>query len=223
MTRGILFWASGSRFVDEAQKADEQVHRVWPEIDTFIDRTLALTTPPLLARIEAMSRSPFDETLFMDSDTWLVDPVPELFELMSRFDLAVPFATYREVYPVHTPASFPELNPGVMVWRMNSATVDLLRDWKIRFQRHYTERKGVSHPKVGFFHSQPSFREALFHSDVIFTILPDEYNWRGSGYVHHKVKIVHKRPDPEKEARRINEHAGRPRTALLFGDVQVWS
>jgi alpha-N-acetylglucosamine transferase len=40
-----------------------------------------------------MRQSPYDRTLFIDADIYVVEPIPELFALLDHFDLA---ATHEE-------------------------------------------------------------------------------------------------------------------------------
>ncbi len=218
---GIYMIAAGEQAETEAARAVSRIRQVWPEVEIYL-RSFEVEKPPMLERIEQLMKTPFDRTLYMDADTWLVEPVPELFTVLQRFHLAMAIDTYREVYSVNAPEAFPEFNGGIMAYRSEKPVMDFFYDWAERFQKHHDERDGVSHPEVGFFHSQPSMRESLYHSALRICTLPAEYNWRGVGYVHHSVKIVHKRPNPEEEAELINEHAGRPRTKLMYEDVRPW-
>jgi hypothetical protein len=46
----------------------------------------------------------------------------------------------------------------------------------------------------GRLNDQPAFRKALYLTDISYSILPREYNFRGWGpSVHTKVKVVHAR------------------------------
>ncbi len=221
MSKGLLLWSHGDQYDQEAQRALKRIAEVWPDIPVAYDQR-PIKGAPLLTRIEVMRETPFDRTLFLDADTWLVQPVPEMLDLLDKFDLACSLAVVREVYPVDVPAAFPELSPGVLAFRSTRKVRDFMVVWGQNFWRDYQARGGISHEQVGFFHSQPSFRETLYHSDLRFAVTPDEYNWAGTGYVQSKVKIIHKRPNPEEEAELLNEHPNRPRTKLLYEQVQVW-
>jgi len=221
MKQGILLAAYGQKYIEEMELCRVRIEAVWPDVPIHV-ASGPETRPRMLGRIDAMIDSPFKQTLFMDVDCWLVEPMPELFELLARFDLAVPHAVYREVYPVDAPVCFIEHSPGLMVWRKNERTNNLLADWRRRFLRDHATR--YDEKLVSWFPSQASFREALYHSDVRFAVLPDEYHWTGIGYVQGKVKLVHKRPNAEGEAERINQDIGQQRVAIIWNEpiVMKW-
>lgn len=222
MTVGILFVAYGDeRYFKEAKASIAHIEQVWPEVQIELI-TGARTVPHMLGRLHGIRATPFDNTLFLDTDCWVLEPLPELFEVLDNFDLAVSLSPWRRVYPLDVPVCFYDVCMGALAYRNSDEFQKLLNDWERRFLRDYERMDGKSQDKAPFFHSQPSFTEALYHSDIRFATLGQEYNWQGTGYVQQKVKIVHKRPSPEEAARIINVAAGLPRTKLLFEGVRVW-
>lgn len=220
--RGILFNAAGQRYIDEAKAAAAQIKSIWPQIHVTIFKHEMDDRPVQIYRIKGMQRTPYHLTIAMDTDTWMVQPVPELFDVLQQFDMASPSANVRRVYDLDVRECFHDLTPGVLAYRLNLMTTQLLKDWERRFLAHHERLGGVSHPKVGWFHSQPSFTEAVFYSKVRIAHLNSEYSWTGTGYVQKGVKIIHKRPDPQGEAERINRSPDCARTALLFDEVRTW-
>ncbi len=220
--RGILLNAAGQRYIDEANVASERIRKIWPAMDVTIFQHHIDGRPVQLYRMEGMHRTPYELTLALDTDVWMVDPVPELFDVLQRFDMALPMADIRNVYPLDVPACFYDFCPCVFAYRWSKEMRQFLEDWNRRFLDHHERLDGKSHPEVGWFHSQPSFSEALYHSNLRVATLGSEYNWQGTGYVNKRVKIIHKRPDAEGEAERINRIDDKPRTALLFDEVRVW-
>lgn len=222
MSDGILLVAYGEKYLAELEVCQARIEAVWPDITIHVEQGPEETSPRMLGRINAMIGSPFNNTMYMDVDCWLVEPIPELFELLECFDLAVPHAVYRRVYPVDVPECFIEHSPGLMVWHKNRRTWDLLSDWRRRFLRDRATRSDER--KVSWFPSQPSFCEALYWSNVRYYTLPPEYHWTSLGYVQGKVKLVHKRPNAEGEAERINRDAGKQRVAITWDDpiVMKW-
>jgi len=214
MTDGVFVAAYGERALAEARALVRRVGEVWPDVACRM-REYDAPSSPLLAmsvKVQGMKDAPFDRTLFLDADTWVVEPVPEVFETLERFDVALAHAPWREVYDVGVPLCFPEHNGGVVAFRRSCELDDVLARWERQFLRDSEER--TDERRVGYFPSQASLRHVLYDSDLRVCTLPPEYNWRGTGYVHHKVRIVHKRPDPRGEARRINSVEG-PRVATL--------
>lgn len=218
MTNGILLVAYGEKYLKEVEVCCPRIEAVWPDIPIHVVTGPEPTTPRMLARLDAMYDSPFDRTMYMDVDSWLVEPMPEVFELLDRFDVALTRCDYRQVYPVDAPASFPEYNGGLIVWRWCNKTDAFFKDWRRRFLRDHATR--YDEKLVSWFPSQPSLREALYHSEVRIATLPSEYHWTGLGYVMGKVKLVHKRPNAVGEAERINQHAGEQRVATIW-DLMV--
>jgi hypothetical protein len=88
----------------------ERIIRVEGSRDGFYDKTLLLR------------RSPYERTLFLDADTYLVDPVPELFTILDHFDCAATHEEYintdwwNHYLRPDIPASFPEFNTGVLAF-----------------------------------------------------------------------------------------------------------
>lgn len=220
--RGIIFTAAGERYEKEADAAALRIAEIWPEVPVTIFKHKVDDRPVQTYRMKSMMASPYEYTINMDTDTWLVDPVPELFEVLEHFDCALPMATIRNVYPLDLPSCFYNFNPGVFAYKMSPRMHNFFLTWERTFDLHHKMHDGRSHSEVGWFHSQPSFTLAMYHSTLRIAPLGQEYNWVGTGYVQERVKIIHKRPDPKSEAKRINQVDGKPRTALLYGKVWAW-
>lgn len=160
-------------------------------------------------KIAPLAKTPFEQTVFLDTDTYLCGPVPELFELFERCDLAMAHAPMRVTGKVEVPASFPECNSGVIAYNMNERTKSLFSNW----ERLYTEQLA----STGQSDDQPALRRALWESEAQLAILPPEYNFRfalPSFAGREKVKILHGRhANMPKLAARLNR-SGSPRVFL---------
>jgi hypothetical protein len=211
--RGIIYVATGRRHCDEACRSAAQAKRCMPElpISIFTDQQLesgvfdqVIGIPQasgFLNKVINIRRSPYRETLFLDSDTHVVSDVRPLFELLGRFDLAASHAPYRVTYGVDgVPDCFPEFNTGVLLYRRNNKTDELWERW-IRLYNEDRTRPLDWHFPGGeqWFRKaltdQPSFRKAVYQSDVAVATLPPEYNCRipFPGFLHSKVQIIHGR------------------------------
>src|SRR3974377_484715 len=64
---------------------------------------------------------------FIDADIYVVEPIPELFRLLDRFDCAATHEEYLDTdwshhYPqTEIPASFPEFNTGILMLKRSEA------------------------------------------------------------------------------------------------------
>lgn len=142
------------------------------------------------AKILALRRSPFERTVFLDSDTYVVAELSALFQLLERFDVAAAHAPNRVTLPLDdVPAAFPELNTGVIACRRGEATDALLDRWLAEYDRLLPDRPLSM--------DQPSFRRALYGSDIRLAILPPEFNMRFemAGYHNATVRVLHGRAD----------------------------
>jgi len=159
----------------------EKVIRVEGTRDGFYDKT------------QWMRQSPYDRTMFIDADTYVLEPVPELFALLDRFDCAATHEEYlntdwfgRSPRP-DIPASFPEFNTGILLLKRSEKVDRVLQEWGNLYRAFLEEKPGEK------INDQPFFRIAVYNSDVRIATLTREYNckFRGQGYLNGKVKILH--------------------------------
>jgi hypothetical protein len=159
----------------------ERVIPVEPSKDGFFDKTVY------------MRQSPYERTLFVDADTYFVEPVPELFTVLDKFDCAATHEEYLNTdwfnnYPrADIPASYPEFNTGIMAFRRSPRMNNLLDDWMKLYESFLLDNPGKKS------NDQPFFRAAVYYSDIRMATLTREYNckFRGQGYVNGPVKILH--------------------------------
>jgi hypothetical protein len=138
----------------------------------WVDAVIPLADPHRRSKVDALARSPFTRSLYLDADTRLVADVRDVFALLDRFDIALAHAHARNraatlaVWRQALPDAFPQFNSGVIAWRRNAATQALLEAWP----QHYRE--------AGFFKDQVTLRELLWASELRIATLPPEYNIR---------------------------------------------
>jgi hypothetical protein len=151
-----------------------------------------------------------ERTLFLDTDTRVCGDLAEVFDLLDAFDLAAAHAPIRigpgqpAALSARAPASFPELNTGVIAYRGTTAVRGLLDRWRSLHE----EWSASNRANLG---DQATFRVALYGSDVRFAVLPPEFNCRFTfpTYVQGPVRILHGRaPDPEAVERELNATTG---------------
>src|ERR1044072_2312232 len=191
------------------------------EVDhPVFDRVLRCSYPSnsYVDKIEGMLACPFDRAIFLDTDTHICGSIKGLFDLLTRFDLAVAHSSWRFSPPLvdgsvsdgayigySCPTSFCELNTGVLTFTNSPQVRGFFRYWLATFREQ--TRQSDAQP----WHDQPSFRVALWHSSIRAYILPTEFNYRADfpGAVGTAVRIVHGRhPRLAEIGRRLNEGAG---------------
>ncbi len=159
----------------------EKIIPVEPSPDGFYDKC------------RMIQESPYDRTLFIDADTYVVEPVPELFTLLDHFDCAATHEEYLDSdwhkrYPrPDIPSSFPEFNTGVLMLKRSDRMNRVLEEWGALYKQYLKEKPDER------LNDQPFFRVAAYYGDVRIATLTREYNckFRGQGYLNHRLKIAH--------------------------------
>lgn len=184
LTCGVIYVATGAKFVAEAEASLATLRQTNPELSA----ALLTDLPPqrqgswdeviIAADLQGqgaraklhMDRAPWDRCLFLDTDTMVCGNLAAGFALLDRFDFAGEHSHSGHHYQVPgLPTSFPEINSGVLFWRKNGATHALFELWRKIYDaddKKYGGRKW----------DQKSLRQAVWESDVRFTNLPSSYN-----------------------------------------------
>jgi len=188
--RGLLFVASGDAYVSEAVETARQISNLdvtyplaivsdtsadLPEFDHLVD--LSDPSYDLRDKPAALPHSPFEETVYLDTDVHVTDAVvfDELFDILERVSVAATFDICRSERerlslsgPEEPPPSFPMLNTGVLAYRQ-SAVDDLFARWLALYDEYEPQVEGGLNDQV-------PFRQALWESDVEYGVLTSEYN-----------------------------------------------
>ena len=202
-TRGVVYVACGEPFVEAASASARSVREHSPSLaihlyadrvdraDPLFDGVTRIEKPHRRSKVDCLVDTPFQRTLYLDADTSVVDDISEMFEILDRFDLAIAHAHRRNhpdtrtTWNLELPASFPQLNGGVLLFRRNERVLDLLGAWRDAYH------------EAGFAKDQVTLRELIWNSDVRVHILPPEYNVRYAKYLEvwdpaeAKPKILH--------------------------------
>lgn len=205
-SRGVVYVATGKKYYDEAcisarsLKASNHLRTAiftdQPPASQDFDLHIPVvsTGDGFLDKVVHLKDSPFEQTLFLDTDTFVCADLSDVFGLLKHFDLAAAHDhLVREVYPVAgVPQAFPELNTGVLLFRKEPKVVALLDDWVETFM---AEKEAFLKKQIAGkgFPDQPPFRKAVFSSGLRIAVLPPEYNcmFRYAGSVVGEVKIMH--------------------------------
>ncbi len=182
MTKGIVYVVTGEFYTREAELSAESMKKVMPGINITIFSTDTVFRKDLfdtiinipknfddivvkIDKIKYIYQSPYDYTVFIDSDTIVIRDFSQVFQLLDNFDMAIAHAPIRQnaVNPDSSiPESFPEMNTGVMVFKKNSAVENLFKSWQKFYNDDLTDSKQKN--KIDQPLDQPSFRKALYKS-----------------------------------------------------------
>lgn len=199
-TAGVVYIASGAKYSVFALDAARSVQRSNPElgitllsdqpklsVEGVVDRHYVFSGGHYRSKVDHLASSPFERTLYLDTDTRVVASLTSAFQLLDRFDLAMAHAHRRhrasttEVWREEIPDAFPQLNGGVALYRKSPATDNLWHRWSESFH------------SAGFKKDQVTLRELLWLADDLrWTVLPPEYNIR-----YRKYPMIWKRDEAE--------------------------
>lgn len=220
---GILYSCSGEAYVAEALRSarsslrhNSLPHVLFVSTEVGDEPGLSIvrfepSANPYADKIANMRRSPFERTLYLDTDTYVIDEVAHLLRLLDRYDMAVAYtAEGRGPRDPGVPPAFFEFNTGVLAWQASERMEAFMRSWEetyIAWREHGdpfpTPGKGSRSGRA----DQLAFRRCAWEHDVNLFVLAPEYNFR-IGYpttVVARVAIIHGRScDLDTLARRVN-------------------
>jgi len=208
---GIIYVATGERFVKEAQISAQSINEVCQNIPLtlFTDRDISLpefdsiykiSNPNygFADKIENMLRSPYERTIYLDCDTYLNHPegIHHIFEVLEEFDVAAAHDTVRttsaappleEAYDEGIPDAFPMFQGGVLAYKSNDEVTAVLENWLDKYRNHLTVDETAT--------DQEALRAALYESNLRIATLPPEYNFRipYPQVVEGKIRLLHGR------------------------------
>ncbi|HET9069254.1 MAG TPA: putative nucleotide-diphospho-sugar transferase [Amaricoccus sp.] len=185
--RGVLYIATGAAHTEAARQSAASVRATNPGLGValFTDQTVSgpefdrvepVAAPHIRSKVDYLPETPFAETLYLDTDTRVLDDLGEMFRLLERFEIAL--AQRAHVPGIRAgrppvPSSFPQGNGGVMLYRSSPAALQLLGDWR------------AAYAEAGFKVDQITLRELLWASDIRFAVLPARFNTRRYTWLNH--------------------------------------
>ena len=186
---GVIYIASGAFHRAAAAKSARTVRQTnpWLAIDLYTDDTAAQGEPfdrivtfgegHRRSKIDWLPHTRFPRTLYLDSDTRVVADLKAMFELLTRFDLAIAHAHARnagrqtEIWRQEIPGAFPQHNGGVILYRGEGKAIEFMKQWRAAYH------------EAGFKWDQITLRELMWTSDLALYVLPPEYNVRYRKYL----------------------------------------
>lgn len=202
MSQGVIYYSTGECYLNEAERSAASLRDVMPDVNITIysdirpeieifDQFIEIEPGeyPWLDRITYLKNTPYDKTLFLDTDTYVREDIGELFEILDRFDIAAARTPGRNIsgydYQRAALESFPDFNCGVMLYNNSLDVIETFTHWEEEY-RPYADSE---------LNDQPFFTDAIYRSDISVTVLPREYNCRFMfpGFLYGSPKILHGR------------------------------
>lgn len=229
---GVLYVATGESYRREVQISLASL-REWhpalgvtlvtdqpsglPEVEEVL---LDSPTFGFMDKVRSLGRSPYERTLFLDTDTFVCGDLSEMFKLLDRFEFAGAHSPGRicsgSCYRITgVPDSFAQFNSGVLLLRQTDIVRRLLEAWLDLYRRDVEAYRSLPPQHAAalkFPQDQPALREAMYRSDARIATLATEYNFRTifPCYASRTVKILHGRhPALRQLAQEINTVKGK--------------
>jgi hypothetical protein len=196
-SRGVLYIATSEKYRREAVKSVRKLKQ-----ETDIPVTLVTNKKveaeefdhiiidesaqqSFLDKPRNLMKSPYEETLFLDTDVYVLGEIEPLFDLLTEFELAVS-VDHHEGKLVDTdnsdfpevPMAFPEFNTGVLAYKTSDSVEKFMSTWISKFN---TEQPG----------NQISFRAALWESNIEFAPISKRFNALSGVSVYGSIQLFH--------------------------------
>ena len=216
MNRGVLYIVFGDEFIQEMKFSAESVKKYNPDLPItvfsdrnveceFIDDVQIMEVRHMRPKIDYINQAPYEQTLFLDTDTIVNHKLDDLFGILEKYDIALAHDLARKrkkfFYTIpeygKIPYSFSEVNTGVMVFNKNERVQKLFEAWRENFYKYYNVVPW----------DQPSFRISLWQSDVSLYVLPVEYNIRSQANREKQVRFHHEFGEEHLKPRIYHMHA----------------
>jgi hypothetical protein len=196
MTVGVIYVATGKQqYIDEAcisvVSLKEQIPNL--HVTLFSDQTttancfdecrsMESSGSGFLDKILGMQQSPYDYTLFLDTDTYICGDFSELFTLLEKYDVGAILAEhrtgkfadfswdYQHMKDAKDNLVYPIYNSGVILYKKSPVTTKFFTDWFNLTKQRWMDGKILE--------DQTSFQYALYQSDLKTIVLAPEYNCR---------------------------------------------
>jgi len=209
INQGFIYIVTGASYAREAIHSIESLSRCTPKTgitvvtdqpELFASTNVHVvrkqkTSPQaswksnLAYKVQGLLQTPYQKTVFLDSDTHVCASIDELFFALQFFDLlAMPsYIDCQQPYIDETPRTgLVEINTGVIGYNSTPAVKAFLENWLRCYMANYRKYK----------HDQPAFVEALAKSDIRFFPISNAYNFR-INYLSRSprtpVKVLHGR------------------------------
>jgi len=227
-TTGFVYACSHDGWLEEAIRSALSVKNVMPDVErelyltenlvptnkTILESAFTKLVPlqrvsfPHRPRFDACLMTNLDRPIFIDGDTFVMEPVYELFQTLDDFDIALcidpqlhhPKAIDSNLHSFLPSVSMaiPEFNAGLIVANNTEKFRALIKSWMQLFKFCLTRQYAMD---------QVALRVALAKSDLRIATLPNNYNFKANVIqaAAKLVKILHCHGDLEGISKVINQ------------------
>ena len=227
-TKGFVYACSHDDWLEEALRSALSVKKVMPDVErelyitenlipankTILESAFTNVVPlqrvsfPHRPRFDAFLMTTVDRPVFIDGDTFVLEPVYELFEVLDDFDIALcidpqlhhPKAIDSNLHSFLPSVSMavPEFNAGLIVANNTEKFRNFIKSWMQLFKICLTRQYAMD---------QVALRVALAKSDLRIATLPNNYNFKANiiQAAAKLVKILHCHGDLEEISKGINQ------------------
>ena len=192
---GILYIATGEKYLQEAKRAATRASKITDlpisivtyrpiESDLF-DQVIIDQEPEdtFSDKPRNLLKSPYDRTVYMDTDTYVIEPINDLFDILDKYHIAVtldPFegGLYSMDQTSISKGAVPEFQTGVIVYQSTPEAEQFIDSWN-------------------YYHSPPeqedqlSFRSAYEECNTEVGVFSPRYNALVRTSIGGPVKILH--------------------------------
>jgi hypothetical protein len=243
--QGFVYACSHDAWLEEAIRSALSVKKVMPDVERelYISENIFPANKTILEgtftkivslqktifrhrpRFESFLMTSLDRAIFIDSDTLILEPTYELFQVLDDFDIALCIApqlhhsqaigSNLHSYLPFVSMAVAEFNGGLIVAKKTERFRNFIKSWMQLFGICLTHQ---------YVMDQVSLRVALAKSDLRIATLPNNYNFRANinQSVAGVVKILHCHGELEEIAKIINRQTSsirlyQPSAQLVHG------
>lgn len=206
---GVFYVAAGKKYIDESCYSARSFKKINPSIKIslacnqvpkeeklfdqiiLVDEQVSCRNEGLLFKVKHLYfSSPYEKTIFVDTDTFFASDCASGFDILEYFDIALVPAPVDTHYPISKSGKKIEckpLNTGVILFKKNEANDRLFKEWITIYSDKLLSKSNLRES------DQTSFVEALFNSSSRLYPLPNEWNARFCfiNVFAEPVKILH--------------------------------
>lgn len=226
--RGVIYACSHDTWLGETIRSALSVKKVMPDLERrlYITENLLSDYKQILEsaftkviplqhtifrhrpRLDACIENTLDRAIFIDSDTLILQPLDDLFQVLDDFDIALCLAPQLHHSNAidgdlhsHLPLvsmALAEFNAGLIVANNTAKFRTFIRSWMQLFKICLDQKYAMD---------QVALRVALAKSELRIATLPNNYNFRVNvpQSVAGMVKILHGHGELEEIAKFINQ------------------